>query len=89
MFALVKKSIVPGGKYIRTWYHKAYPTDEIWREISKTATFDGVLNCLKKSGNLYDYLEIYDSLARERIFVELSNRLNISYEDIFIKWIRN
>ena len=69
---------------IRDWYKQEYPTDRLVNEINPSATFKGLNKNLLYT---YEYLNIEDSLARERIFEELANILNVDYDVIYNKFI--
>tara|TARA_R110002110_G_scaffold346597_2_gene556705 strand:- start:253 stop:534 length:282 start_codon:yes stop_codon:yes gene_type:complete len=69
---------------IKKWHESEFPTDEIGKEINPKATFEELKNNLT---NVYDYLNVEDSIVRERCFVELSNRMNVHYDKIYYKWL--
>jgi hypothetical protein len=69
---------------IKKWYCSFFPTDELGEEISEEATFEGVQINL---GIVYDYLNVHDSIVRERVFEELSSRLGVPYKYIYDKWL--
>jgi len=65
---------------IREFYVKNYPTDDMGKGINPNATFDGLWNVLKTYGDVYEYLYVYDSIIRERLFEKLSIVKNYEYE---------
>lgn len=74
-------------KYIREFYTTSYPDDELGKVISKEATFEGLFETLDNYGNVYDYLNVYDSLVREHIFDKLSLIMDVDYDVIYQKWL--
>jgi hypothetical protein len=74
---------------IKQFYLKKYPTDELGVEINENANFTGLLNELFTSNDVYEYISVYDSLVRERLFTELSTILNCSYEYVYNLWLNN
>lgn len=69
---------------IKNWYQSQFPEDEIGQEINPEATFDTLKDNLP---NVYDYLNGIDSVVRERVFVELSERMDVDYDHIYNKWL--
>jgi len=66
------------------WYQKEYPTDELGVEINPTITFGG----LKKNlPNAYEYLGVFDSIVRERIFTKLASLLDVDYYEVYDEWM--
>ena len=74
---------------IKQFYLENYPTDELGVEINENANFTGLLNELFTSNDVYEYISVYDSLVRERLFTELSTILNCSYEYVYNLWLNN
>ena len=69
---------------IKTWYKSEFTTDELAEKINSKAIFEE----LKKNlPNVYDYLDVNDSIIRERVFSELAERMNIDYDFIYTKWL--
>jgi len=71
---------------VKSWYLKAYPTDELGQEIDNKLTFNGVVQILNGGGEIYDVLT-NDSVIRERVFDELSERLGVDYDVIYYTWL--
>jgi hypothetical protein len=69
---------------IREWYKDKYPSDDMGNDIYFEATFKGLVNNIT---NVYDYIYVFDSLVRERVFEELSNRLDIPYDSVYNIWL--
>ena len=72
---------------IKEFYLDEYPTDELGLEINEKATFVGLLNTLHEGGDVYDYIEVGDSIVRERLFEELAKQLNESYDYVYDLWM--
>ena len=70
---------------IKTWYVKAYPTDDLGPEL--TGNFAGALETMAKGGDIYDYMAVGDSLIRERLFTRLSEMLGLDYDHIYELWL--
>lgn len=71
---------------IREWYMKEYPTDECGKKIKSDATFFSVLISMANGEDFFE--KVYcDSIIRERVFAELSKRLNCDYDDIYYLWL--
>ena len=73
---------------IRKFYVKAYPTDELGKDIIKNVTFAGLLNQLIVGGDIYKYIGVGDSLIRERLFERLAEELEVSYDYVYNLWIK-
>lgn len=71
-------------KLIKQWYQSTFPEDNLGLEINSEATFEALWYNIP---NAYEYLRVNDSLIRERIFSELSKRMNVPYETIYKQWI--
>jgi len=71
---------------IQSWYLKEFSTDELGREINPKATFKDLFINVQQ---VYDYLNVYDSLVRERVFSELAKRMNVDYSVVYNKWLNN
>ena len=73
---------------IREFYVKNYPTDDMGKGINPNATFDGLWNVLKAYGDVYEYLYVYDSIIRERLFERLAEELNVKYDYVYNLWLK-
>ena len=73
---------------IREFYVKNYPTDDLGVGINPKATFAGLLNQLIVGGDVYEYLYVYDSIVRERLFERLAEELEVSYEYVYKLWLK-
>jgi len=72
---------------IKDFYLNTYPTDELGTEINENAHFAGLLNVLYTDGDVYEYIGVYDSLVRERLFSELADSLETSYDYVYNLWL--
>ena len=73
---------------IREFYLANYPSDDLGIGINPTATFAGLLNQLIVGGDVYEYLYVYDSIIRERLFERLAEELNVKYDYVYNLWIK-
>ena len=73
---------------IREFYVNNYPTDDLGMGINPKATFAGLLNQLIVGGDVYEYLYVYDSIVRERLFERLAKELEVSYEYVYKLWLK-
>jgi hypothetical protein len=72
---------------VREFYVSKYPTDDMGDGINPQATFDGLVHALSNCQDVYEYLYVYDSIIRERLFEKLSLILNCEYEVIYQQWL--
>jgi len=72
---------------IKEFYLKNYPTDDMGEDINDNATFTGLITQIFGGFDIYEYLGVYDSLVRERLFQELANQLNKPYEFVYRLWL--
>ena len=73
---------------IREFYVNNYPSDDMGADINPQATFDGLWNVLKTYGDVYEYLYVYDSIIRERLFEKLSIDKDVDYDVIYNQWLK-
>jgi hypothetical protein len=74
---------------IREFYGKNYPTDDMGKGINPNATFDGLWNVLNTYGDVYEYLYVYDSIIRERLFEKLADNKGCKYDVIYYQWLKS
>lgn len=72
---------------IQDIYRQHYPEDKQGLFINDKTNLLDIADAIIKDENLYSILSVTDSLARERVFIELSNMLCISYDVIYDTWI--
>ena len=77
------------NELVKEFYAKAYPTDDMVNDMDSNITFQQVLNELIKGngGNIYEIIGVGDSLIRERVFLRLSEIMNLEYEYIYELWL--
>jgi hypothetical protein len=73
---------------IREFYVKNYPSDDMGNGINPNATFDGLWKILNTYGDVYEYLYVYDSIIRERLFERLAANKGCDYDVIYHQWLR-
>jgi len=73
---------------IKNYYTNKYPSDDLGAEINSKATFIGLLDRLHKRKDIYNYLEVGDSVIRERLFQELSDLVGEDYSYIYNIWLK-
>jgi hypothetical protein len=85
-FVIRDKQLKYKNMKIREFYLENYPSDELGVEINKEATFGGLWAAIR-SGIVYDYIGVYDSIVRERCFEKLSELSGHDYEYIYNEWV--
>ena len=60
---------------IKEFYLNNYPTDELGIELNENVTFSGLLNELFQGGDIYRYLNVWDSFVNNRSLTKLSQTL--------------
>ena len=92
--AEVKKALSEGvlmpvdrNDYVKSWYVKKYPTDELGRWLNPSLTFSLLWKYMRMGVNCYVMFAVDSSLVRERIFEELSSRLNVDYDVVYRTWL--
>ena len=71
---------------VKEWYISNYPTDDMGEGINPKATFVGLLNELFVGRDVSEYLYVYDSIIRERLFQKLADELGFGYEYVHKLW---
>jgi hypothetical protein len=71
---------------IREYYLTNFPTDELGAEINPTATF-GNLWAAIRGGCVYEYIGVFDSVIRERVFEKFSEITRHDYDYIYQEWL--
>jgi hypothetical protein len=70
---------------IKDWYMTTYSEDPEGSNIDPNASFEEMDHYEVR--NIYDYLGVYDSIIRERVFEKLASLLNYKYSEIYDIWI--
>jgi len=71
---------------IREYYLENFPTDELGNEINPTATFSNLWTAIR-GGFFYEYIGVFDSVIRERIFERFSEITGHDYDYIYEEWL--
>ena len=74
---------------VKKWYMEEYPTDELGIEINELLTFENVADRMKNGEDIYDILNVEDSIVRERVFEQLSKVYNTDYDYWYYLWLAN
>ena len=72
---------------IKQFYLEKYPTDDMGNDMNNDTTFLGLVTELSGGKDVYDYLGVYDSLIRERLFSELAKQLKTTYDEVYQLWL--
>ena len=65
-----------------------YPANQYhFRQDSSFLYYFGLDQALSNCQYVYEYLNVYDSIIRERLFEKLSLILNCEYEVIYQRWL--
>jgi hypothetical protein len=73
---------------IKEWYIKEYPTDELGVEINNDITFYDLFVVLDTYKDVYEALNVWDSIVRERVFNKLAEIMNVDYGYIYEQWLK-
>lgn len=77
------------NELIKEFYAKNYPADGMVNDMNDNISFQEILNELIKGNgyNIYEIIGVSDSLIRERVFLGLSEVMNLEYEYIYELWL--
>ena len=73
---------------IKEWYVKEYPTDELGVEINNEITFYDLFVVLDTYKDVYEALNVWDSIVRERVFSKLAEIMDVGYNYIYEQWLK-
>jgi hypothetical protein len=73
---------------IKEYYLKNFSTDELGLEINEKSTFAGLLLQLIDNECPYEYIGVWDSIVRERVFERLAEEIEMPYDFVFKLWIK-
>lgn len=73
---------------IKNWYLKSYPDDEFGIELNDDITFYDLFVVLDTYQDVYEALNVSDSILRERIFKKLADIMCVDYGYIYDQWLR-
>ena len=71
---------------IRQFYLETFPTDELGAEINPKANFESLWIVIR-GGLVYEYIGVFDSIVRERIFEKFSELTGHNYDFIYQEWL--
>lgn len=72
---------------VKKWYMETYKTDELGQEINGDLIFYDIFRALDTYKDIYEVLEVGDSLVRERVFQELAKIMQVDYMYIYNQWL--
>lgn len=72
---------------VKNWYVQTYPQDDLGQELHPYLTFTELWKYMRMGVNAYTLIAVEDSLVRERIFEELSKRLQTPYDAVYNVWL--
>ena len=73
---------------IRDFYVSEFPSDELGLELNKAASFEGLFGALN-GGIVYEYLGVFDSVVRERVFEKFASLNGLTYNEVYEMWLNN
>lgn len=74
---------------IKDWYIAKYPTDELGVKINKDITFEDLFVVLNSYKDVYQALNVWDSIVRERVFGKLADIMNVDYDYVYEQWLKS
>lgn len=72
--------------FIKEWYIKEYPTDELGQNLKDNVNFYDLIKTLENCEDVYKFVGESDSIIRERLFEKLSEILECDYDEIYYQW---
>ena len=74
---------------IKKWYESVFQDDDLGSEINPQATFEDLMEALEHGDDVYNVIQVEDSVIRERLFRELAYIENVCYNDIYNSWLKS
>ena len=68
-------------------YVTDFPTDDLGKKINKDLNFLDLFNGMLEGKDIYDMLDVSDSLIRERVLERLAYLMGIDYQIIYYLWL--
>lgn len=68
-------------------YVTDFPTDDLGKEINENLNFLQLFNGLLCGKDIYEMLDVSDSLIRERVLERLAYLMGIDYQIIYYLWL--
>lgn len=72
---------------VKKWYLNEYSEDDLGEEINGDINFLDMFTALNSKINIYNFINVHDTLIRERIFEKMSELSGIPCEEIYNKWL--
>lgn len=73
---------------IKEWYVKEYPNDELGVKINNKITFYDLFIVLDTYKDVYEALNVGDSIIRERAFSKLAEIMHVDYDYVYEQWLK-
>ena len=73
---------------LRDWYMETFPTDDLG-EYLNNVSFEEIYKQLYRGVDIYNVIGVGDSIIRERVFLEMSERFDIDPEVLYTMWLNN
>ena len=73
---------------LRDWYMETFPTDDLG-EYLNNVLFEEIYKQLYRGVDIYNVIGVGDSIIRERVFLEMSERFDIDPEVLYTMWLNN
>ena len=78
------------NKSVKEYYLANYPDEEDFvTNMPKDITFKELYNRMLQGEDVYEILDIRDSVVRERIFDELADSMDVNYDTIYKTWLNS
>ena len=74
-------------KNVREWYTETYPTDELGGRIREGLTWADLFERMRNREEVYDIIDVGDSIVRERVFGHLAELLCVPYDVVYNLWL--
>ena len=73
--------------YVKDDYVQDYPTDDLVKEINENLNYLQLFNGLLNGEDIYEMMDVEDSLIRERVLERLAYLMGIDYQIIYYLWL--
>ena len=73
--------------YVKDDYVQDYPTDDLGKEINENLNYLQLFNGLLNGEDIYEMMDVEDSLIRERVLERLAYLMGIDYQIIYYLWL--
>ena len=72
---------------VKTWYCSEYKTDTLGLQLNPDVTFRDVALALDYRKDFYSIIGVGDSVIRQRVFKELTERMDTDYNVVYDSWL--